>query len=371
MYETYRKQRFFQGLDGLRAVCALAVVQVHLGFFFRGPLLFRHGDLGVDMFFTISGFLIVTLLLREQDQSGSIHLGEFYRRRALRIFPIYYLYLGGVILLYAAISPWYPNGLRYYHNTFLVVALYLQDFIIVPLGVFFHLWSLAIEEQFYLLWPAVQKYSSLFLRACLLAAVLLISEGSNFGLTSNLVDHLYGSPNAHRLPVFLCTFTPITLGAILAHLLHYRATFERLESVFRLRLLLPVLTLALFLVPELAESNFQGFPKLVMHLLFMLTLATLILRPESLAVRALKVAPLAYIGRISYGVYVFHIPVRQILEFAVERMHLPALPLLLSFFLVSTITVAIAAASYKWFELPLMRLGRSEDSTVRFVLRNS
>lgn len=90
-YETYRSTRTFSSLDGLRCLSILAVVWHHTGAAsgsWRGAL--AKGFLGVDLFFAISGFLIVTLLLRERDRNGKLALGRFYARRALRIFPPYY-----------------------------------------------------------------------------------------------------------------------------------------------------------------------------------------------------------------------------------------------------------------------------------------
>jgi peptidoglycan/LPS O-acetylase OafA/YrhL len=112
-YESFRALKYFPGLDGIRAICALAVLiensQGAVGVFFL-----RFGALGVDMFFVISGFLIVTLLLRERDKIGAVNLKGFYARRVLRIFPIYYLLIGLYLLCYLIVSPWKPRGLASY-----------------------------------------------------------------------------------------------------------------------------------------------------------------------------------------------------------------------------------------------------------------
>lgn len=129
-------------LDGLRAISILAVVAFHC----KVPFL-QGGFFGVDLFFVLSGFLITTILRNELDDTKSIDLGRFYWNRLVRLTPPLYLMLAAVLLL----------GLEAPGKT-LIAALYLTDFF-VPYERFYgalgHTWSLAVEEQFYLVWPLV------------------------------------------------------------------------------------------------------------------------------------------------------------------------------------------------------------------------
>ena len=155
--EITAKARSIPSLDGLRAISILLVVIAHssqnfspwvnlpVGTF----LLFAH--LGVSVFFVISGFLITSLLLKEWDATGTIGLKHFYLRRAFRIFPPFYLYL--VILLVLVLAGVFHTSLR----AFFFAAIYCMDYYLGPGSGFVglqHIWSLSVEEQFYLLWPA-------------------------------------------------------------------------------------------------------------------------------------------------------------------------------------------------------------------------
>ena len=224
-HHAFLHTRFFSSLNGIRCLCCLAVIKEHVFWSWGGPRLGELGFLGVDLFFAISGFLIVTLLIRERERRGTISLKKFYMRRTLRIFPIYYLLIATVFLAYLAVSPWAPNGLKYYGWAIPVLLIYLQDVIRVPLGSFFHCWSLAMEEQFYLFWPTVEKYSSRLGWALILGGMLLINQGINFGVFDGLITQIYGADGTN-MPIFGATFTPILLGVSLAYLLRNPRTYS-------------------------------------------------------------------------------------------------------------------------------------------------
>src|SRR5690242_8294288 len=138
-------------LDGIRAICVFLVIFYHLGF--ERTLPFVPGPLGVLGFFVLSGFLITWLLLKEHEKSGSISLRGFYRRRALRIFPAFYVFwllaVGSRLLAHGEGQlPWSQafSAFFYVSNYFHAILHPSPDFIL-------HTWSLSAEEQFYLLWP--------------------------------------------------------------------------------------------------------------------------------------------------------------------------------------------------------------------------
>src|SRR5271168_3370525 len=122
VYARYLAATYFPSLNGLRFISAVAVIKEHVLLHVGGLKIFSYGWLGVDMFFVLSGFLIVTLLIREKQKSGRVDLKNFYVRRTLRIFPIYYLLIASVFLFYLAISPRFPNGLKFYAWTFPVLV---------------------------------------------------------------------------------------------------------------------------------------------------------------------------------------------------------------------------------------------------------
>ncbi|MBB5896534.1 peptidoglycan/LPS O-acetylase OafA/YrhL [Kutzneria kofuensis] len=173
-YDTYRRTKVFASLNGLRCLSILAVIWHHCGGDVAGIPVPRTGYLGVSLFFVISGFLITTLLLRERDQHGQISLRRFYARRSLRIFPLYYT----VVAIYAVLVllVWKPSayGNDYLHN--LPAFLTYTSNWFVPLGSELYLaWSLAAEEQFYLVWPVIERFTARKWPVLLAVAILMVS----------------------------------------------------------------------------------------------------------------------------------------------------------------------------------------------------
>jgi peptidoglycan/LPS O-acetylase OafA/YrhL len=356
-YEIFLRNKNFSSLNGVRCICCLAVIKGHIHWEFAGPRLFTLGWLGVDLFFVISGFLIVTLLIRERERRGSVSLSKFYARRMLRISPIYYLLILTVLFFYLAISPWRPNGLRYYAWTFPVLLTYTQDLIRVPLGLFFHCWSLAMEEQFYLFWPTIEKFAIRPARWCILAGMLLLNQGVNFGLFDGLIPRVYGGDVAVlKLPIFLITFTPILLGVLLAYLLNERRSFGILYKVLGYRWSPFFFLAALFAACEVSPGLDQGWTKLTVHLIFMLMLGSLVVREDHFARPILAFAPIARLGVISYGIYLYHVWVIGVIEYIRSHYYPGEINKLAEFAIVTLATVAVAEASYRLIEQPLLRL---------------
>ena len=152
-------------LDGLRAISILLVVFGHLARRLHGPEFFwqNYPVIGVRIFYVISGYLITQILLKERERSGTIRLKEFYIRRAFRIFPA-----AIVFLVIVTVFNW--SWLRWYHIA--AAFLYLVNFDFTRPWIFGHLWSLGIEEHFYLLWPGVLKRWSKHAVAILVGVVI-------------------------------------------------------------------------------------------------------------------------------------------------------------------------------------------------------
>jgi peptidoglycan/LPS O-acetylase OafA/YrhL len=352
----YLRTKNFSALNGVRCLCCLAVIKVHVNWSSPWPRLIDAGWLGVDLFFVISGFLIVTLLIRERERRGSVSLGSFYARRSLRIFPIYYLMIFAVIGFYLIATPWRPNGLRYYLPALPVLLTYTQDVIRVPLGYFFHCWSLAMEEQFYLFWPTIEKVAIRPLRWIVLGGLLLVNVGVNFGLFDGLITRIYGDSTALNMAAYQITFTPILLGVLLAYLLHDRRSFSVLYRVVGYRWS-PFLFLALlFATCEVTPDLAEGWPRLMLHLTFMLLLGSLVVREDHFARPILTLPPIARMGVISYGIYLYHVWIIGILEFARDRLHLGTMNGPVMFGFVTLATVAAAEVSYRFIEQPLLRV---------------
>ena len=192
MTTTTAARTYYPELDGVRAIAAMMVIFFHMGQMgipLRGPISF--GQSGVDLFFVLSGFLITSILLKARPEDWG-EVRKFYVRRSLRIFPLYYGYLIVATIFGAGVTGFY--------------WVYLQNYRIAmgaPMGEVGHFWSLAVEEQFYLVWPFVVLFLPrrhlvkalwLMLGGCILCRTVLVttSHVDVFYLTLTRLDGLCG-----------------------------------------------------------------------------------------------------------------------------------------------------------------------------------
>jgi peptidoglycan/LPS O-acetylase OafA/YrhL len=328
------------GLDGLRGLAVLSVITFHFYFAGRSTLL---GALGVEFFFALSGFLITRILLtcrRLYDEGQAIlpTVRRFYIRRFLRIFPLFYLVLFLATLLNI---PGARQGF-WWHATYtcnFYMAIH-REF----LGGTGHFWSLAVEEQFYLVWPTVV----LFANKKWLPRIILgfISAGVVFRIAM-----LTSSVDAGLLP-FACLDT-LGLGAFMA----VASSFKMQKSLSILRLI--GITVGLPLLAAVMILNYihrlQSIQEVFTGLAIGLTathLIALCVDSASHAARILSFRPLSYLGEISYGLYVYHLPLWYFLGW--EASSHSVKKSLLGF----AATVIVAAASWHWFEAPINSLKR-------------
>lgn len=204
-YEDYRATRVFPGLDALRGLSIVGVVWHHAGVPIDGVPMSARGFVGVDAFFVLSGFLIVTLLLRERDRHGQISLRNFYVRRSLRIFPLYYgVLLGLSVLLW--LRPGFSLAGSFWSDLPALLT-YTANWVGIT-GLLSVTWSLAAEEQFYLLWPPVERWLGRWVFPVWIVAIV-INQAANFGW----LDALLPPGRRHDdLEILQTTFTPILLG---------------------------------------------------------------------------------------------------------------------------------------------------------------
>ncbi len=340
-HTVYLHQRRFANLDGIRALCILAVVWHHTHGVQSWKLAGR-GFLGVDMFFVLSGFLIVSRLLREESTAGAVSLRSFYRRRVLRIFPLYYAVLAFATLWMVA-APHSTSG-QDFKDGLGWAAVYLSNWREVP-GLLAITWSLACEEQFYIVWPLLQRF--LKRRAVWALGALIVV---NVELQLGLFNHaLRGTRfEVAKLNVLQVTFTPILFGVGLAYLLHDRRAFVVIDRLVNRPYVTGGLASACVAVAALPVASVQGLPRLTMHVLMVSLLAAVVLRDQGGLSRVLQYKPLAYVGALSYGIYLMHQFVRTGVEKVLGRFDIhEGLAL---FVATALATTAVAAASFRWFE---------------------
>jgi peptidoglycan/LPS O-acetylase OafA/YrhL len=347
----------FGSLDGLRGLSIAAVVWHHtqpdgqgVGAYLPAA---RLGFLGVDLFFVLSGFLIVTLLLRERERSGTISLRDFYARRSLRIFPLYYGVLLAFTLLYwTRVDP----RAETFRADLPYLALYLSNWIATPsLAI---AWSLAAEEQFYLIWPPVERWLRRH-AVTLIVTLIAVSELIQLGWIDAWLASAFGWTRDEPRMLRETTFAPICFGVLLAHALHRRESFERLAAWWAHPLAAPLALLALVAIPQGFPDDIRGWPRLLVQLLMLNVVASAVVREDHALARLYAWGPLARLGAVSYGVYLLHHIGIGVAErtTALVSPSLWDLPVV-AFVLGGLFAFALAELSFRFYERPFLALKR-------------
>jgi peptidoglycan/LPS O-acetylase OafA/YrhL len=298
-------------LDGVRALAVSSVVAFHLGMTWAPG-----GYLGVDVFFVLSGFLITALLLSERGTNGRISLGRFYARRALRLLPALLAVLGA-LWLFTTVTVVGDSAHRV-RGDGLAALFYFANwraaFGHAPfLGFMGHAWSLSIEEQFYAVWPLL-VVGALALRGGRRSLVLVLAvAGTVVPPLLRLAWWDGSAATMTRLYYGLDTRADALFdGAVLAVIVASgRLPVGRLaRSVYAALALgaLAVLGLLVATMPRSDASLYRGAMSLVAVSAVAL-IAHLLASPRGPLGRVLSFPPLAALGRISYGVYLWHWPV--------------------------------------------------------------
>ncbi|ABC80935.1 acyltransferase family protein [Anaeromyxobacter dehalogenans] len=338
----FLRSRYFGSLDGLRGVSIIPVVWHHVGGH-RGGLLGR-GNLGVDLFFAISGLLITTLLLRERDRTGTISLRGFYLRRTLRIFPLYYAVIALYVLLVAALAGATPAGQQFMANLPAFLTYTSNWFVDLGQGervIFYFAWSLATEEQFYLMWPSVVRFAPRrWAPPAVMAALLVLGE------LARQAAHA-GVPGGLPLRIVASVASPICLGCLAAYALHHRRSFDVVARFVGQPWSAPLAgaVFVALLIPA-------GTPHLLLAVAMALLVTACAIRPDHGLRWLLENRFLRYVGTISYGMYLFHM-----LCVNAARRALPGgAPDVVTFAAALALVICVAGLSHRHFESWFLRL---------------
>jgi len=339
-------------LDGLRGISILLIYIHHLY-----PPLVRGGFLGVDIFFVLSGFLITSLLVEEWNRKGLISLKDFYIRRALRLMPAVFLLIFitatlALIVLDKRIATETYQGiwltLSYLSNWFYAFGYFSPN---NPLGI---TWSLAIEEQFYLTWPLLLSLALRFKLGRRWILYILALFIALISLHRKILAEHYG-PSILRLYYASDTRADtLLMGCLLGLLVSWNLLPHNKKLEISVKSLAAVGVIFLgYLVGTkswvcLMLYQRGGYTLVALSIAAILTVV--IICPPKFALLVLKFPPLVWIGRISYGLYLWHWPIRW---FIYPKEALPASEQLVA---VVVLSLLLTGLSYHFVEKPFLRL---------------
>lgn len=309
--------------------------------------IFGAGAYGVDLFFALSAYLITSLLLRERAATGALDLRGFYLRRILRIWPLYLAFVA-FAAIFAAWVPGQNLPIKYVVGYSLLAGNWIYAFYGLPASFATPLWTVSIEEQFYLAWPLALRKASVRTMAAIAAGLLVIANAWRVWLavTAAPVERIEYN-----------TFTrldPIALGILIALFGHKLPQFTRLQ---RVALLCggAVTWVAVFAFTVTGQALTVTTWRMALgHPFTALASAAVLLSVLGSQHRFLRNPTLLYLGKISYGLYVLH----EFAHFCAIRLVHASTPFMVvaQSIVGLALTILLAAASYRWLESPFLRL---------------
>lgn len=370
---------FFPNLDGLRFICFLMVFLFHCykTLFANVPgaentvgFLFRHGELGVNFFFVLSGFLITFLLIREREFTGTIHIGNFYVRRILRIWPLFYLcvFIGFVVWPYLKVfigdavdetsNPWYYllliNNFDYIHQQSISTQLFPDALILIVL------WSVAVEEQFYLSWPILLRVIKLAYYPLLFVLII----GGTLAFRAIYAFEPAADLEARAVLKFhtLAVIGDMAVGALMAFncsregwLYRWVKKMPRYQMAMLYGAVLAILLFHHKLFPE-------GFMMVPERLIIALVFGLVILEQnyaEKSFYKFSSFTRISKLGTYTYGLYCYHFLVISLMNKFFSKIGWDdsnfANATIYSLLSLSVV-MAISILSYRYFEKPFLKL---------------
>ncbi|OWR27726.1 acetyltransferase [Saccharibacillus sp. O23] len=357
--EARGAKRHIRGLDGLRAVAVLAVIAYHFNLDFLPGGLF-----GVGLFFVLSGYLITDILLSQRQEQGSVRFVDFYIRRARRLLP-------GMFAVMATVMVWLlfadPARLASLRGDIVAGTLYISNWWYIfrhvsyfesfgPPSPFGHFWSLAVEEQFYIVWPLLLVGLIALLKRRRLLTVYILT----LAVVSAAAMAILYNPDLDPSRVYYGTDTrafALLAGAALAVVWPSRSLSAAIGPAARFALeavglaALAYLAYAMLTGSEYDSSLYGG--GMALQAIAAALLIGALAHPASLLSRVFGIAPLRWIGRHSYGLYLWHYPVIALTTPSVDTDGVDWLRIALQL----TATFVLAALSLKYIEDPIRLRG--------------
>lgn len=370
---------FFPGINGLRFIAALAVIITHIELlkgvfsmpsFWKNPIVYNLGGLGVYFFFVLSGFLITYLLLAEKEKFNTVKIKEFYLRRILRIWPLYYLIvvLGFFVLPHftqiqihyledSAVKNFNSNLILY---LFMLPNLAFSMFLAVPhIG---QIWSIGVEEQFYIVWPWLILKTKNTIKFLLWLVVGLIALKASVLVLGFFCQAEPWFEPLKRM-IAMSKFECMAIGGIGACVLRENKT-KLLHIVYNKwvlnasLLLVPILIL---FTPDLIQDGIH----VVYSVLFLIIILNVV-GNKNIKIK-LENNVFNFLGKISYGIYMYHFMIIPFVLLFVSNYKTQINPIALNviiYVLVISLTILVSAISFYFFENKFIKL-KSKYSPIK------
>lgn len=360
---------YFPGLNGLRFIAAAMVVVSHVelyGFNFNFhtlgiEALFTIGDVAVIFFFVLSGFLITYLLFKEKDTMGTVSVKDFYMRRILRIWPLYYLLLILGFLILPNIAFMDTGNLSHMMHKYFWPQLILNIFLLPNLGraCFTALpfngmaWSIGVEEQFYFIWPILIKKSKKPLKVIIMIIIAYIMCFFGAREVKHIFTNYAISSFTNYLPNIIgyIQIDCMAIGAIGAYLLFYNKRLIQFvfSPLFQFITFVGIFIIIFFYNNKLFSNEIASF--------FFCSLIINVAANKNTFLK-LENKVFHYLGKISYGIYMYHSIIIIAMVNLFRKFHLGhnIIEILGLHLLCLIITVGISAVSYRYFENIFLKL---------------
>lgn len=343
-YSDFLKQKHFGNINGLRFICISMVIWHHsIPPAAQGITALARGFLGVDFFFILSGFLITTLLLRETRTYGDFSLRDFYVRRIIRIIPVYYFvitFVGGYYVFIKGQSEYLELWPHYY--------LFLSNFLTEDIPGLAISWSLAVEEQYYMMWPLLMLLVPLRYIWVICVILITLNVLGIIGIFGQ--SDLFWGPLYFHLPN--ATYAPIIMGSLSAILLDNRVGFRMLHKAAGGYAAALIGMICLGVVIQLAPPDIRGLPNLIIHLLMTFVLIALVIQEKTILSPFLKRPIITRIGAVSYGIYLYHLIALYIVNRAGALLFTELNPwvILVTYFILSYLIAELSFQTLeRWF----------------------
>ena len=296
--------KHIKGFDALRAFSIILVIASHLGLYFELPEIAFYrvrlwgvisGTAGVQVFFTLSGFLITKLLLEEKIKSGKINFKFFYIRRFLRLLPPLFIFFSGITVLMLI------DSINLDKQALVYSFFYLYNFVHNNhyLPELAHTWSLAVEEQYYLIWPMLVLFFSRFKITVIIILILILSCIASYVLPTFKFTEGYYTERW-----IIPSVAPILIGSYFAYLTIYSS--KRVVYFFQnFGKALLFVAIFLFVYPLYAPIKWMEIRYVFQAIGIGLLLLWILQNQKSKITQILSFKPVSYIGRISYGIYIY------------------------------------------------------------------